>query len=103
MRTVQAGAKAWLDVEFFDKNNDPVVPNSATYKVTNVTESTVVRASTSLSPASLIEIELDSTDTTMQDAASNEEELVKVCVTSTYGAGDSRDDVYRFKILPSSC
>lgn len=103
MLEVQASAKAWLTVEFFDKNNDPVVPNTVTYTVTDVLSGNVLRASTPVSPAASIEIELDSTDTVMVDAVSNESEPRKVCVTANYGAGDSLLSTYRFKVIPESC
>lgn len=100
---VQAGTVVWLPVEFYDRNNNPVIPDSVSYIVYCQTTSTVVRAPTSATPGTSIEIELDTDDTAMQ-SASNDIEIRKVCVTSTYGAGDSRTDIFRFEVVrPENC
>lgn len=98
METIQAGAKAWLEVSWLDKNDDPATPISASYKVYCSTTDTLIRDTTALTPASSIEIEMAATDTAMQ-SASNKIEVRKVCVSSNFGTGDDRLDIYRFKVL----
>lgn len=99
MKTVQAGTVSWATFEFYDKNNDPVIPDSVTYSVWCDTNDQSVRTSTAAVPASVLEIQLEASDNTIIDAT-NPYEVRKVCVTSTYGVADSRVDVLRYRILP---
>jgi len=96
--TIQAGTVAELEVDFFDFNGNAAVPILITYKIYCTTTGTLVRDTTSVSPLlSSIVIQLQESDTEIKGTGNLE--VRKVCVTSTYGAGDSRLDNYRLKVL----
>lgn len=99
MKTIQAGTVSWATFQFFDKNNDPVVPDSVSYSVWCDTNDQSVRGATAAVPAAVLEIQLEASDNTIIDAA-NPFEVRKVCVTATFGASDSRVDILRYRILP---
>lgn len=100
---IQAGTKAWLTLEFYDQNGDPVVPQSITYDVYCITTDTLLTDDASVSPATSVQIVLTATDTAMQSAANNVEKR-RVCVTVTYGASDSRIETFEFRVLrPGAC
>ncbi len=96
--TVNEQSTAFLTCRFLDKNGDPAVPNTITYRVDCLTTGTAIRASTPISsPASTIEITLDSADTRIVTSTNPYEERV-VTVEASYGGTDEVNEEFRFRV-----
>ena len=84
---VEEDSTGYLTVAFLDKDGDPSVPTSATYRIDCVTNNQSVRASTALTPASSIEIKLAPDDNKII-SDTNEYEIRELTVSASYGVGD---------------
>lgn len=93
MEEVNEKSTKYLSLAFKDEAGAPVAPASIAYRVDCLTTGAAIRASTPVSPAASITIELTPTDNTIQNAA-NILELRRVTVTATYGG--TKQDVRQF-------
>lgn len=89
---------AWLTVSFYNRAGVLEIPATATYEIWDVASGTTIKASTSLTPASSIEITLSSDDNKIL----NQElfrEARKVIVTAAYAGSEKlvQDYVYHVR------
>ena len=98
MRQVQAGTVAWLETSFFDRFGVATIPATVTDDVYCETTETLITDGASATPAAELEIAFTSAETALQDAT-NDKEVRRVCVHSSYGAGDSRTDNFKFEVV----
>lgn len=78
----------WVTVAFQDRTGAAVAPSSATYRIDCLTSGAAILASTAISGlAASVEIEVTSTQNTIQSSA-NPEEFRRMTVTANYGTGD---------------
>ena len=86
---------AWLTVSFFDPDGDPEAPDSVSYRVDCLTTGNAIRAETSVSPASEIEIVMEASDNAIQDQTNDvERRLVTVVATDSEGRTQKSAFVY---------
>jgi len=98
MIRVNEQSSAYLTVTFLDGNGAAALPQSVTYKVTDVSTGAVIRGSTAASLGTTTTILLNSTDTAMVNT-SNSEENHAVTVTADYGSGDYARDEFIFTVV----
>lgn len=77
----------WLRVSFFDATGAAVAPDSVTYRIDDYPSGTSIRAETSLTPFSSVEIRLTPDDMRIFDSSRESEER-EVTVRASFGAGD---------------
>ncbi len=94
---VAEDSTAYLTVAFFDKDGVAAVPTSATYRIDCVTNDASVRASTSLTPASSIEIKLAPDDNKIISDA-NEYETREITVSASFGTGDESHERAQWRV-----
>lgn len=94
---INEGSTGYLSVAFYDKANLPALPSSISYTVRCLTTGTVLRAPTSLTPATSIEILLSPSDNAIQQAG-NPYETRLVTVSASYGASDAINDDYTYQV-----
>ena len=96
--TVTEQSTAYLTVSFYDKADALAVPVSVTYRIDDANTGASIRAATSLTPASQIEITLDKNDNTILNTNAKYEHSL-VTVISVYGATDQVTDEYVYTVL----
>jgi hypothetical protein len=94
--TVTEGSSARIGVAFEDADGVPAIPNAVSYKVVSEDE-TVLVASTSVTPASSVEIIVPGTVNLMVNEALPRE-VRRLVVTSTYGINETRVDVFTYYV-----
>lgn len=93
MSTVKEGSTAYLTATFKDKAGTLAAPTSLSYRIDCMATGQVVRADTSLTPATSVEIVLTPAEMAIL-AAGNTHETKRVTVKAGYGASDAVNDEY---------
>jgi len=96
-QSVNEGSTAYLEVDFLDKDDAAATPSAVTYRIDCLTTGAAVRASTSLTAGSSIEITMTPADNAIQDQA-NDYERRLVTVEATYGASDSVNSEHEYVV-----
>lgn len=99
MDKVVAGTTAYLTVDFKDQNGDPAIPSTVSYTVVNLTSGATIRASTSVTPSSSVEIVLTAALDTASPAADIQYDLRRVIVTGTYSGTSQVVDYYNYQVI----
>ena len=88
-----------LTISFYDEDNVLVVPNTATYRIDDVTTGTAIKAQTTCGAvmASSMDVEI-TTDENNMIAENHTYETRRVTVEFTYGAAKRGTDEYLYKI-----
>lgn len=86
-----------LSVTFYDEHGASVIPDSATYRIDDLTSSTVILEPTPLSPAASIEIQITSAQNAMVNSANPFEDRV-VTVEFAYASSKRGTDEYRYEL-----
>lgn len=86
-----------LAVSFFDDTGAAVTPDSATYRIDDLTSSTVILASTALTPATVVTIQITSAQNAMVSTANQSEERV-VTVEFVYATSKRGTNEYRYEV-----
>lgn len=97
LAVVNEGSTAWLDVSFFDSAGAASTPSAVSYSIVDGRTGAVVRAATSVTPASIVTITLTPADNDILVEGSVGEERL-VTVTATHGAGDVKTEEYRYQV-----
>ena len=95
LSTINEGSTGYLTIAFKDNAGVAVVPTTAQYRVDCITTGVALRALTSLTPASSIQVILTATDTAIQQQT-NVQELKRVTVLANYGGTDNDNETYDF-------
>lgn len=99
MDKVVAGTTAYLTVDFKDKDGEPAIPSTVSYKVDNLGTGAVIRASTSATPSSSVEIVLAADVDTASPGPDFTYDVRRVTVTGTYGSTAQVVDYYDFQVI----
>ena len=94
---INEGSTSYLTVTFYDKDGGYEAPTTVTYKIWCITNDKEVRAVTSLTPASSIEITLTPTDNSII-SQSNALETRLVTIEASYGVDDEINDEYEYDV-----
>lgn len=94
---INENSSAYLTLRLKDKNGNAAVPSTIQYRVDCLTTGTAVRAWTYASTASIVEIQLDSSDTAIQNDAFKYE-TKRVTVKANYGGNDDATEEYDFLV-----
>lgn len=94
---VNEGSTAYLTIEFADKDGLPAVPNTVTYRIDCMTTGTAILASTSLTPASSLEITLSATYNRII-AQDNKYEKRLVTVVAGYAGSEALTSEYTYLV-----
>jgi len=84
MNSVVAGSTSYLTVNFFDEDGNPAAPSTLSYKVDNLDTGDAIRASTSLTPATSVEITLTASLDNVAPVSPNAYDTRRVTVTAVY-------------------
>lgn len=84
MNQVIAGTTSYLTANFFDEDGNPSAPSSVSYKVDNLDTGAVIRASTSATPSSSVEITLTADVDNVAPTSPNAYDTRRVTVTGVY-------------------
>ncbi len=87
----------FLTISFFDQDNLPVVPDSATYRIDDVLSGTVILADTALTLASVVEVIITQAQNAII-ASVNPVETRIVTVEYNYGGSYHGTDEYRYYV-----
>lgn len=98
MASLNEQSTGYLTVSFYDKTGALAVPASASYRIDDKATGTAIRALTSLTPASSIEITLTKADNTILNDTKPSEER-RVTVISVYSATDQVTDEYIYTVV----
>ena len=95
---VTEGSTAWLTVSFYDRAGNLEAPSTVVYEIWDVASNTQIKASTSLTPASQVEITLSNLDNKILDSTLFREAR-KVVVTAGYAGSQAlvQDYVYHVR------
>lgn len=91
-----AGSSAELQVSFFDKQAAAAAPSGVTYRIIEPSTAEQIRASSSLSPAAVVDIPLRPADNQLSEG--HDQERRRVIVNATFGADDVLVDVFEYLI-----
>ena len=98
METVKEESTAFLTTTLLDKDDLPAQPSSASYTIHDVATGAEIRAETPLSlTAGVVEIQLNKTDNTIQDATKKSERR-RVSVNAIYAALDNLNDFFVYEV-----
>lgn len=99
MDEVNEGSTGYLSVSLKDKTGAAALPTALSYAINDVISGSVVRATTSLTPAASFEITLTPLDN--QILGGRADELKRVTITATYGVSDAfvTEHLYRVRAL----
>ncbi len=97
MEQVNERSTAYLTVTFKDKAGAAQQPTAASYRIDDVATGTEIRADTSLTPGTSVEITLTPADNAMV-SATRPIEVHALTVTATYGDADAVRGVYLFEV-----
>lgn len=86
-----------LTVSFFDDTGAAVIPDSATYRIDDLTSSTSILGSTALSVAASVEIQITSAQNAMISNANQFEDRA-VTVDFVYATTKRGTDEYRYEV-----
>lgn len=89
---------SWLELSFYDKDGDPVIPVSLSYRIDCLTTGAEIVDDTGVSPAAEVEIKLSSTVNSIQDQT-NAYERRRITITATHGANDFDITKYVYRIV----
>lgn len=95
--TVNEGSGAFLTVTFKDKAGAQAAPTSARYRIDCVTTGEEVADWTAMTAAAQVELAITSAQNAMRSEA-NANELRRVTVEGTYGAGDKVTGEYEYNV-----
>jgi hypothetical protein len=99
MKQIKAGNESTtLKISFYNQDSNLYVPTSISYKVYCVTTATEIVASTSISPASRVTIDLIGDLVALQDST-NKKELKRVCLTIVDDRGYDLNDCYHYEVI----
>ena len=84
MNSVVAGSTSYLTVNFFDEDGNPAAPSTLSYKVDNLDTGAAIRASTSITPSTSVEITLTADVDNVAPTSSNAYDTRRVTVTGVY-------------------
>lgn len=98
IRQVKEKSKARLTVSFFDEDGSAATPSTISYRVDCDTTGNNIRSATSVSAASVVNIDLDNVDNAMQVHA-NKREMRRVTVTATFGGTDESNDEFTYEVI----
>jgi len=96
MDTVNEGTTAYLEVAFLDKAGAAALPTGVTYRIDCLSTGTAVKASTSVTPATSVEITLSALDNAIIGNAPAERR--RVTVEATYGVADAVRSQYDYLV-----
>lgn len=99
IETIKEGETFWLTVDFADRAGDPEVPTAVEYRVHNPDTGTAFVATTSITPAASVEIELNSVVNALETPGSRLERRV-VTVVAGYGSNNELPRQYVYHIEP---
>ena len=94
---VNEGTSKFLETSFFNDDGDPATPETLSYIIHDRTNDVEIRPETSLSPASVVNIELMDNDVAIYDQA-NDFENRAVTVKTTFAAGRTMNDVFDYTV-----
>ena len=97
IQIVKRESTGYLTFSLFDKDDVLAVPTLLSYAVHEAEDGTVIRANTTLTPASSVEILLNAADNAILDATKDYEKH-RVTVNAKYGADDELHDDYICKV-----
>ena len=86
-----------LTVSFFDDTGAAVVPDSATYRIDDLTSSTSILAPTALTPATVVTIQITSAQNAILNSANQFEDRV-ITVEFVYATTKRGTDEYRYEV-----
>jgi hypothetical protein len=89
---------AYLTVTFKDKDGAQVAPSSILWRLDDVATDGQIVGDTVIAAAAQIEIQLDATYNAIINAA-NKRERKRVTVKATYGAGDTLNDEFLYRVI----
>src|SRR5437868_2564113 len=99
MPSYNLGSTWYLTPTFKDRDGDPAIPTTATYRVDDLKSRTAIVAETAFADGTAHpEIELQSAVNQMVNEDLDSEVHV-VTVRATYGAGDAVEDQYQFVLM----
>lgn len=98
MVVVNENSTAILTLSFYDEENDPIIPTSGRYKVTDKESGTLVTDWTSFNPsASTHDLPITESETTILDSSNNYETRM-VWVEYEYGVGGKGSDLIEYSV-----
>jgi len=98
MDSVNEKTTSYLTVAFKDKDGNAQSPDSVTYSVFCETTNTEIRPATSITSSTTIEIELDTTDNTIQDDT-NKTEVRLVTIIAVYDSTRQITREFRYELV----
>ena len=98
MEQVNERSTAYLTVTFKDKAGAAQQPTAASYRIDDVATGTEIRADTSLTPGTSVEITLTTADNAILSPRLEVEKHV-VTVTGTYGENDAVRAQYVYEVV----
>ena len=87
-----------LEISFKDQYKNDFVPSSVNYTVYSITEDSTILASTALTPAAVIELQLTGDLVTLVDST-NSRERNRICVTAVDIDGNSLPRKYEYEVI----
>ena len=99
MEKVNEKSTAYLTVTFYDRDDQPAQPASATYEIHDLDTGTEIRTLEGLSPTDgVVDITLNKTDNSLVDDE-NAKEVRVVSIHAVYGADDELHDEYTYEVI----
>ena len=97
LSVVNEGSTAYLEISFYDKDNNAATPSTVTYRIDDLNSGAEIRADTSVSPASSVEITLTPDDNKILDTTSAYEKRL-VTIKTTFGTDDGMNEEYTYLV-----
>lgn len=97
MNQINEGTTGYLSVTFKNKSGTEEAPASASYRIDDVATGTQIRAATSLTPATTVEITLTPADNRILNT-NLRAETRRVTVVAGYGVSDQVTSEYIYRV-----
>ena len=97
MEMVNEGTTSYLSANFKNKLGVDQEPTEVYYRIDDIASGTVIRAATSIDPASTVEIEVTSTDNRILNQSQSSENR-RITVVASYGDDDKVTSEYVYRV-----
>lgn len=96
MDVVNEGTTAYLTVAFLDKTGAAALPTGVTYRIDCLSSGTAIKASTSVTPATSVEITISATENAILGGLPFERR--RITVEATYSGSQAVRDQYDYQV-----
>ncbi len=88
----------WITAAFTDRNGDASIPTSLTYRIDDQESGTAIKAETSVTPASSVDIKVSPTENRILNSA-NEYETREVTIHAEFGVDDEQNSSMLYRVI----